>query len=94
MCQSNQRSDGKAATVTTTTDPVCGKQLEIDQAIATIEHDLHTYFFCSDDCRSDFESAPDRYATPSPQPTCAACGGSIDQEDFVCPHCHTPLAAG
>lgn len=94
MCQSNQRSDGKAATVTTTTDPVCGKQLETGQAVATIEHDLYTHFFCSEDCRNDFESAPDRYVTHSPQPTCAACGESIAQEDLVCPHCHTPLAAG
>jgi hypothetical protein len=28
------------------------------------------------------------------EPTCAACGGRIRQDDIVCPHCGTPLVAG
>jgi len=28
------------------------------------------------------------------EPTCAACGGRIRQDDIVCPHCATPLVAG
>ncbi len=27
-------------------------------------------------------------------PRCAACGGTISQEDLVCPHCGVSLAAG
>lgn len=80
--------------MTTTMDPVCGKQVETGGAVATTEHDLHTYYFCSESCQSKFESAPDTYITLPSQPTCAACGGSIGQEDLICPHCHTPLAAG
>jgi YHS domain-containing protein len=30
--------------MTTTTDPVCGKQFESSQAVAETEHDLHTSF--------------------------------------------------
>lgn len=94
MRLSQVHNDRKAAKVTMTMDPVCGKQLETSQAVATTEHDLHTYYFCSDGCRREFESTPDKYIPPSSQPTCAACGGSIGQEDLICPHCHTPLAAG
>jgi rubrerythrin len=46
--------------------------------------------------------ANDRGRTPNPaasapageEPTCAACGKSIRQDDIVCPHCGTPLVAG
>ena len=78
----------------TVKDPVCGKQFENSQAVAEMEHDLHTYFFCSEECRSQFEASPDQYsAKPSP-PACANCGGSISQDDLVCPHCGVSLAAG
>jgi Cu+-exporting ATPase len=78
----------------TVKDPVCGKQFESSQAVAEMEHDLHTYFFCSEECRSQFEASPDQYsAKPSP-PACANCGGSISQDDLVCPHCGVSLAAG
>jgi Cu+-exporting ATPase len=78
----------------TTTDPVCGKQFESSQAVAEVEYDLQTYFFCSDECRTQFESNPEQYsAAPSP-PACASCGGTISQDDVVCPHCGVALAAG
>ena len=78
----------------TTTDPVCGKQFESSQAVAEVEHDLQTYFFCSETCRDTFKTDPEQYrATPS-RPACANCGGSISQDDVVCPHCGAPLAAG
>jgi YHS domain-containing protein len=75
-------------------DPVCGKQVEERKAVATVEHGLHTYSFCSEACRSAFASNPEAYVTPSSQPACAACGGAIEQDDLICPHCRTPLAAG
>jgi len=80
--------------MTTVTDPVCGKQFEDTQAVAEAEHDLHTYFFCSEECRARFGADPEQYsARPSP-PACAGCGGSIDQDDLICPHCGVSLAAG
>jgi YHS domain-containing protein len=37
------------------TDPVCG--MKVDRAKAkTLERDGHTHFFCSDHCRSAFQS--------------------------------------
>jgi YHS domain-containing protein len=80
--------------MTTVTDPVCGKQFENTQAVAEAEHDLHTYFFCSEDYRSQFEASPEQYSAKSSPPTCAACGGSISQDDLICPHCGMSLAAG
>jgi YHS domain-containing protein len=59
--------------MTTVTDPVCGKQFENTQAVAEAEHDLHTYFFCSEEYRSQFEASPEQYSAKSSPPTCAAC---------------------
>jgi YHS domain-containing protein len=35
------------------TDPVCGMTVDKRRAL-TAEHDGHTYFFCSEGCRSRF----------------------------------------
>jgi YHS domain-containing protein len=59
--------------MTTVTDPVCGKQFENTQAVAEAEHDLHTYFFCSEEYRSQFEASPEQYSAKSSPPTFAAC---------------------
>jgi YHS domain-containing protein len=80
--------------MTTVTDPVCGKQFENTQAVAEAENDLRTYFFCSEECRRQFDASPERYSAKSSPPTCAACGGSISQDDLICPHCGVSLAAG
>jgi uncharacterized membrane protein YraQ (UPF0718 family)/YHS domain-containing protein len=42
------------------TDPVCGMKVDRTKAL-TLEHAGHTYFFCSDHCRSQFEADPDGY---------------------------------
>lgn len=42
-------------------DPVCGMTVEEDQAAATLEHGGTTYFFCSVDCREEFEENPEDY---------------------------------
>ncbi len=44
--------------MTTTTDPVCGKQFESRQSVAETGHDLHTFFSCSKECRSQFRGQP------------------------------------
>jgi uncharacterized protein len=44
------------------TDPVCG--MKVDRATAlTVEHDSHTFYFCSEHCRTEFEADPARYAS-------------------------------
>ncbi len=35
-------------------DPVCGMQVETATSPATLTHDGHTYYFCSDRCREHF----------------------------------------
>jgi YHS domain-containing protein len=43
-------------------DPVCGMQVRTADAPATIIHDSHGYYFCSDRCRERFEADPARFA--------------------------------
>lgn len=45
-------------------DPVCGMQVNEDQAASkglTGEFQGQTYFFCSPDCKQQFEQNPQRY---------------------------------
>lgn len=46
----------------TTTDPVCGMDLEESQAKASTEYQGKTYYFCADACREEFEAYPEQYA--------------------------------
>lgn len=43
-------------------DPVCGMQVEERQAAAKTEHQGRTFQFCSEDCKRQFDSNPERYA--------------------------------
>ena len=45
-----------------TTDPVCGMDIVESNAKASTEFEGKTYYFCSDACREEFESAPEQYA--------------------------------
>ena len=40
------------------TDPVCGMQIDSDDAAATAEHSGATYYFCSQACHDAFVSDP------------------------------------
>jgi Cu+-exporting ATPase len=42
-------------------DPVCGMEINPQQAAATEEHDGQTFYFCSDDCHQKFLADPHRY---------------------------------
>ena len=41
-------------------DPVCGKTVKPDQAKSAV-HDGTVYYFCSNECRDRFETAPQLY---------------------------------
>lgn len=43
------------------TDLVCGMVISADDAPAKIEHGNHTHYFCSEQCREDFEKDPKKY---------------------------------
>ncbi|HEY5273610.1 MAG TPA: permease [Acidimicrobiales bacterium] len=42
-------------------DPVCGMQVEIANAPASVQHEGHPVYFCSDHCRERFEADPARF---------------------------------
>lgn len=45
------------------TDPVCGMQIEPDDAVGTAEYQGQAYYFCSQACLDAFEADPSAYVT-------------------------------
>lgn len=43
-------------------DPVCGMEIEEQEAKATAEYEGQTYYFCSPACREEFLRQPEAYA--------------------------------
>ncbi|MFN2608891.1 MAG: YHS domain-containing protein [Acidimicrobiales bacterium] len=43
------------------TDPVCAMKVEEGDAAASATHGDTTYYFCSEDCKEEFESDPESY---------------------------------
>jgi YHS domain-containing protein len=43
------------------TDPVCTMKVDEESTEFTSEYDGITYFFCSNACKEEFESDPERY---------------------------------
>lgn len=41
-------------------DPVCGVQVDEEDAV-TATYQGQTYYFCCEDCRDEFREAPDEY---------------------------------
>jgi YHS domain-containing protein len=46
----------------TVTDPVCGIQIDSEAAAAAADYEGERYYFCSENCREEFELAPEDYA--------------------------------
>lgn len=51
----------RQGTMANVTDPVCGMSFDSSQAVAQTMHEGQAYFFCSDECRRQFEENPDQY---------------------------------
>ncbi len=45
------------------TDPVCGMQVEMEKATASVDYQGRTYYFCSRGCSWEFQQDPERFAT-------------------------------
>ena len=43
------------------TDPVCKMKIRPSEAVATLQHEGKTYYFCSQDCADAFRDAPEDY---------------------------------
>ena len=44
-------------------DPVCGMEVTYETAQARSEYDGRTYYFCSLDCKEQFDQNPEQYIT-------------------------------
>ena len=45
----------------TAKDPVCGMDVDPEQAAGKSEYQGQTYYFCGEGCRAKFEADPERY---------------------------------
>ncbi|MCH8240894.1 MAG: YHS domain-containing protein, partial [Proteobacteria bacterium] len=52
----------------TAIDPVCGMTVKIDGARHMTTHAGHHYYFCHAGCQNKFETDPQRYLEPQPEP--------------------------
>lgn len=43
-------------------DPVCGMMIEPQDAVATSDYQGTRYYFCSQDCKQEFDASPEEYA--------------------------------
>ncbi|HJT70280.1 MAG TPA: heavy metal translocating P-type ATPase [Terriglobales bacterium] len=76
----NQNTDVKT---TCHHDPVCGMEVEEQEAAGTLEHNGHRYYFCSQSCLEKFKAKPDQYLRPAPQ---AISTPPITQQiEYTCP---------
>jgi YHS domain-containing protein len=44
------------------TDPVCGMTVEEGDAPGKSDYEGQTYYFCSQDCKEEFDANPEDYA--------------------------------
>ena len=47
------------------TDPVCGMQVDEQNAAGKSEYGGQTYYFCSSGCKTKFDQNPEQYAKRS-----------------------------
>jgi YHS domain-containing protein len=43
-------------------DPVCGMNIDEKKAAGTVSDKGKVYYFCSANCKAQFEKAPEKYA--------------------------------
>ncbi len=46
------------------TDPVCGMQVEEQNAAGASDYEGETYYFCGQGCKEKFDENPEAYANP------------------------------
>ncbi len=51
-------------------DPVCGVEIDKDEAVATSEHMGRTYYFCSTTCKESFDKEPMKYVQSGKRGCC------------------------
>lgn len=64
-------------------DPVCGKSIQLGEAVAAEDDGGWTYFFCSTACHDRFKAAPAHYTGERPLPggnLKASAGGGVGEQ--------------
>lgn len=46
-------------------DPICGMVIDEKDAVGTSDYQGTKYYFCSDDCKVEFDESPQDYAAGS-----------------------------
>src|SRR5262245_26342656 len=62
---SHHDHDHRHAAADTAADPVCGMKVAIATARHKAEHEGHTYYFCSERCRTRFTADPPQFLKPA-----------------------------
>jgi Cu+-exporting ATPase len=62
-------------------DPVCGMNVDRRDAKHSAEHGGHTYYFCTQGCKTKFAANPSSYVAAKPKPPAPAPEGPI----YTCP---------
>ncbi|MGK2964705.1 MAG: YHS domain-containing protein [Tepidiformaceae bacterium] len=44
-------------------DPVCGMDIDPENAAAQAQYQGKTYYFCAESCRNEFDANPQQFAT-------------------------------
>lgn len=58
------------------TDPVCGMQIDPADAAGSSEYKGTTIYFCASACKTEFDAAPESFATDAASSCCGGCGCS------------------
>jgi P-type Cu+ transporter len=86
-CESKHDGDGpslvhaQVGAVPTVVDPVCGMTVDPLTGVHKLEHEGHTYYFCTDSCRIKFAKHPGSYLKSEPVQPAAPTAGAI----YTCP---------
>jgi YHS domain-containing protein len=49
-------------------DPVCGMEIDPEQAAGKSEHEGTTYYFCAEGCKKEFDADPAKYVGAAEAP--------------------------
>ena len=58
-------------------DPVCGMEVDPNTAAATSLYDGKTYYFCSEECKRDFDANPDQFTASAEESTVQGYGAPV-----------------
>ncbi|MBI3934673.1 MAG: heavy metal translocating P-type ATPase [Acidobacteria bacterium] len=77
--------DARSGTVV---DPVCGMDIEVEDAVGSHQYQGETYYFCNPACLERFQADPEKYLHP-PEPLTATeaetPSASSETDEYTCP---------